>query len=127
MLSEASGNRCPGKSRSFSTTLTTISSRTTCRDPGARGCAGVRRPSRKRIVCRSPVLTSRSPTPAVHELAHVFTFQIVYTGSSTACFLQNYPFKHCRCGSPRLAEYLSAGWDTESDMFMRDASSRLPR
>ncbi|MEJ2720190.1 MAG: biopolymer transporter Tol, partial [bacterium] len=58
---------------------------------------------------------------AVHELAHVFTFQIVYNRLLDNVFSRNYLFPMPLWIAEGVAEYLAVGWDAESDMYIRDA------
>jgi Tol biopolymer transport system component len=78
-------------------------------------------PSRKRIVLP---FTGSYPAfwhTAIHELAHVFTFQIVYNRLMDNVFSRNALFGMPPWVAEGVAEYLSVEWDTEADMFIRDA------
>lgn len=78
-------------------------------------------PSRKRIVLPFTGSFPSFAHTAVHELAHVFTFQIVYNRLMDNVFSRNALFGMPLWIAEGLAEYLAVGWDTESDMFIRDA------
>lgn len=78
-------------------------------------------PSRKRIVLPFTGSYDAFAHTAVHELAHVFTFQIVYNRLLDNVFSQNYLFPMPLWIAEGVAEYLAVGWDAESDMFIRDA------
>jgi len=78
-------------------------------------------PSRKRIVLPFTGSYKAFAHTAVHELAHVFTFQIVYNKLLDNVFSRNYLFPMPLWIAEGVAEYLAVGWDEESDMFIRDA------
>jgi len=78
-------------------------------------------PSRKRIVLPFTGSFPAFSHTAIHELAHVFTFQIVYNRLMDNVFSRNALFGMPLWIAEGFAEYLAVGWDTESDMFIRDA------
>ena len=78
-------------------------------------------PSRKRIVLPFTGSYEAFAHTAIHELSHVFTFQIVYNRLLDNAFSQNYLFPMPLWIAEGVAEYLATGWDAESDMFIRDA------
>ncbi|UCG52957.1 MAG: PD40 domain-containing protein [Candidatus Latescibacterota bacterium] len=78
-------------------------------------------PSRKRIVLPFTGSYKAFAHTAIHELAHVFTFQIVYNRLLDNVFSRNYLFPMPLWIAEGVAEYLAVGWDEESDMFIRDA------
>ena len=78
-------------------------------------------PSRKRIVLPFTGSFKTFSHTAIHELAHVFTFQIVYNRLLDNVFSRNALFGMPLWIAEGVAEYLSVGWDAESDMFIRDA------
>jgi WD40 repeat protein len=78
-------------------------------------------PSRKRIVVPFTGSYQAFAHTAIHELSHVFTFQIVYNRLLDNVFSQNYLFPMPLWIAEGVAEYLAVGWDAESDMFIRDA------
>jgi len=78
-------------------------------------------PSRRRIVLPFTSSFKEFSHTAIHELAHVFTFQIVYNRMLDNVFTRNYLFPMPLWVAEGLAEYLAVGWDTDSDMYIRDA------
>ncbi len=78
-------------------------------------------PSRKRIVVPFTGSFPAFAHTAIHELAHVFTFQIVYNRLMDNVFSRNALFGMPLWIAEGIAEYLAVGWDVESDMFIRDA------
>lgn len=78
-------------------------------------------PSRRRIVLPFTSSFKEFEHTAVHELAHVFTFHIVYNRMLDNVFTRNYLFPMPLWVAEGLAEYLAVGWDADSDMFIRDA------
>jgi Tol biopolymer transport system component len=78
-------------------------------------------PSRKRIVLPFTGSFQSFQHTAIHELAHVFTFNIVYNKLMDSVFSRNYLFSLPLWVVEGVAEYLSVGWDADSDMFIRDA------
>jgi Tol biopolymer transport system component len=78
-------------------------------------------PSRRRIVLPFTSSFKEFSHTAIHELAHVFTFHIVYNQMLDNVFTRNYLFPMPLWVAEGLAEYLSVGWDADSDMFIRDA------
>ena len=78
-------------------------------------------PSRRRIVLPFTSSFKEFQHTAIHELAHVFTFHIVYNRLLDNIFSRNYLFAMPLWVAEGLAEYLSIGWDADTDMFVRDA------
>ncbi len=78
-------------------------------------------PSRRRIVLPFTSSFKEFEHTAVHELAHVFTFHIVYNRMLDNVFTRNYLFSMPLWVAEGLAEYMAVGWDPDSDMFIRDA------
>ncbi|HEX6790695.1 MAG TPA: BamA/TamA family outer membrane protein [Candidatus Krumholzibacteria bacterium] len=78
-------------------------------------------PSRRRIVLPFTSSFKEFQHTAIHELAHVFTFNIVYNRMLDNVFTRNYLFPMPLWVAEGLAEYLAVGWDADSDMFVRDA------
>ncbi|NIM19074.1 MAG: hypothetical protein GTO51_01670 [Candidatus Latescibacteria bacterium] len=78
-------------------------------------------PSRKRIVLPFSGSFRDFRHTAIHELAHVFTFNIVYNRLLDNVFSRNYLFAMPLWIAEGIAEYLAVGWDADSDMFIRDA------
>jgi Tol biopolymer transport system component len=62
-----------------------------------------------------------------HELTHAFLFDILYGSSLESILSRQYLFQLPLWFSEGLAEFESLGWDSEADMFLRDAvfSERL--
>jgi Tol biopolymer transport system component len=58
----------------------------------------------------------------VHELTHAFIFDMMYGGPLEALLTRQYLFQLPLWFNEGLAEYLSIGWDSEADMFMRDGA-----
>ncbi len=56
-----------------------------------------------------------------HELVHAVMFQLLYGGGMGSMVTGMAMFQVPLWFAEGLAEYESLGWDTESDMFMRDA------
>lgn len=78
-------------------------------------------PSRRRIVLPFTSSFKEFAHTAVHELAHVFSFHIVYNRMLDNVFTRNYLFPMPGWIAEGVAEYLSIKWDADSDMFIRDA------
>ncbi|HEX5133681.1 MAG TPA: BamA/TamA family outer membrane protein, partial [Candidatus Krumholzibacteria bacterium] len=78
-------------------------------------------PSRRRIVLPFTSSFKEFQHTAIHELAHVFTFNIVYNRMLDNVFTRNYLFPMPLWVAEGLAEYLAEGWDADADMFVRDA------
>ena len=78
-------------------------------------------PSRRRIVLPFTSSFKEFQHTAIHELAHVFTFHIVYNRMLDNVFTRNYLFPMPLWVAEGLAEYLAEGWDADADMFIRDA------
>ena len=78
-------------------------------------------PSRRRIVLPFTSSFPEFDHTAIHELAHVFTFHIVYNRMLDNVFTRNYLFPMPLWVAEGLAEYLAVGWDADADMFIRDA------
>ncbi len=78
-------------------------------------------PSRRRIVLPFTSSFKEFQHTATHELAHVFTFNIVYNRMLDNVFTRNYLFPMPLWVAEGLAEYLAEGWDADADMFVRDA------
>ncbi|MFO7890485.1 MAG: hypothetical protein R6V04_09110 [bacterium] len=57
-----------------------------------------------------------------HELTHAVTFQMLYGGGTGSMVMSMARFQIPLWLAEGLAEYESLGWDSESDMYMRDAT-----
>jgi len=78
-------------------------------------------PRRRRIVLPFTQSFKDFQHAAVHELAHIFTFQLVYNRMLDNVFTRSYLPGMPPWVAEGLAEYLSVGWDADSDMYIRDA------
>jgi len=56
-----------------------------------------------------------------HELTHAFINDVYYGGSLQSIVQNNIQLQFPLWFEEGLAEYLALGWDTQTDMFMRDA------
>lgn len=56
-----------------------------------------------------------------HELLHAFINDVYYGGSVQSIVQNNIQLRFPLWFEEGLAEYLALGWDTQTDMFMRDA------
>ncbi len=78
-------------------------------------------PSRRRIVLPFTSSFKEFAHTAIHELAHVFTFHIVYNRMLDNVFTRSYVFPMQLWVAEGVAEYLAIKWDTDADMYIRDA------
>ena len=78
-------------------------------------------PRRRRIVVPFTSSFKEFEHTAIHELAHIFTFQIIYNRMLDNVFTRSYLPGMPLWVAEGVAEYLSVGWDTDSDMYIRDA------
>ncbi len=85
------------------------------------GLQGFAEPSRKRVVLPFADSFISFTHTAIHELSHTFTFNIVYNRLLDNVFSRSYLFAMPPWIAEGVAEYLSVGWDADSDMFIRDA------
>jgi hypothetical protein len=81
-------------------------------------------PSRRRIVLPFTSSFKEFAHTAIHELAHVFTFYIVYNRMLDNVFTRGYVFPMQLWVAEGIAEYLSVKWDTDADMFRGDVRPR---
>ncbi|MGQ9604487.1 MAG: BamA/TamA family outer membrane protein [bacterium] len=58
----------------------------------------------------------------MHELAHVFSFDMLYGGLLQSIFTRQYVYQLPLWLIEGIAEYASEYWDTEAEMVMRDAA-----
>lgn len=58
----------------------------------------------------------------MHELAHVFSFDMLYGGLLESIFTRQYVYQLPLWLVEGIAEYASEYWDTEAEMVMRDAT-----
>jgi hypothetical protein len=78
-------------------------------------------PSRRRIVLPFTSSFKEFSHTAIHELAHVFTFYIVYNRMLDNVFTRAYVFPMELWVAEGVAEYLAIKWDADADMYIRDA------
>ncbi|MCH7550010.1 MAG: PD40 domain-containing protein, partial [Candidatus Krumholzibacteriota bacterium] len=78
-------------------------------------------PRRRRIVLPFTSSFKEFQHTAIHELAHTFTFHIVYNRMLDNVFTRSYLPGYPLWVMEGIAEYLSIGWDADSDMYIRDA------
>jgi YD repeat-containing protein len=78
-------------------------------------------PSRRRIVLPFTGSFKEFAHTAIHELAHVFTFYIVYNRMLDNVFTRSYVFPMELWVAEGVAEYLAIKWDPDADMYIRDA------
>ena len=78
-------------------------------------------PSRRRIVLPFTSSFKQFAHTAIHELAHVFTFHIVYNRMLDNVFTRGYVFPMQLWVAEGVAEYLAIKWDVDADMYIRDA------
>lgn len=86
------------------------------------GVAAFAEPGKKRIVL--PYMGSHADYvhTAIHELVHIFTFDMIYGGLLDSVFTRRYLFQIPLWFAEGLAEYYSTGWDNTADMYIRDAT-----
>jgi len=78
-------------------------------------------PRRRRIVLPFTSSFKEFEHTAIHELSHTFTFHIVYNRMLDNVFTRSYLPGYPLWVMEGIAEYLSVGWDADSDMYIRDA------
>ncbi len=78
-------------------------------------------PRRRRIVLPFTQSFKEFQHAAVHELAHIFTFQVIYNRMLDNVFTRSYLPGMPLWVAEGIAEYLAVGWDADSDMYIRDA------
>jgi Tol biopolymer transport system component len=79
-------------------------------------------PLRKRMVLHFGGSNVDFAHTTIHELVHIFTFDIVYGSLMRSVFSRNLLFQIPLWFAEGLAEYYSVGYDDEGEMFMRDAT-----
>ncbi len=79
-------------------------------------------PMRKRIVLHFSGSNADFTHTAVHELIHIFQFDIIYGSLLRSVFSRNLLFQIPLWFAEGSAEYYSSGYDEEAEMFMRDAT-----
>ncbi|UCF04406.1 MAG: PD40 domain-containing protein [bacterium] len=79
-------------------------------------------PLRKRMVLHYGGSNVDFAHTTIHELVHIFTFDIVYGSLLKSVFSRNLLFQIPLWFAEGLAEYYSVGYTDEAAMFMRDAT-----
>ncbi len=80
-------------------------------------------PSRRRMVLHFSGSNVDFSHTAIHELVHIFQFDIIYGNLLRSVFSRNLLFNIPLWFAEGIAEYFSiGGMDDESEMFMRDAT-----
>lgn len=79
-------------------------------------------PLRKRMVLHYGGSNADFAATTIHELVHIFTYDIVYGGLLKSVFSRNMLFQIPLWFAEGLAEYYSIGYDLTAEMFMRDAT-----
>ncbi|MCD6380638.1 PD40 domain-containing protein, partial [bacterium] len=86
-------------------------------------------PNRGRIVIHFSGSNRDYRNTAVHELIHIFEFDIIYGNLLQSVFSRSMLFRIPLWLAEGCSEYYSKGYDDEAEMFMRDAAifDYLPR
>jgi len=79
-------------------------------------------PMRRRMVLHFSGSNSDFIHTTVHELVHIFTFDMVYGSLLQSVFSRNFLFQIPLWFAEGTAEYYSIGYDKTAEMFMRDAT-----
>ncbi|MDD4856792.1 MAG: hypothetical protein PHD74_01655 [Candidatus Krumholzibacteria bacterium] len=79
-------------------------------------------PIRKRMVLQFNGSNVEYAHTAVHELVHIFSFDIIYGTLLRSVFSRNMLFPMPLWFMEGLAEYYSSGYDSSVEMYMRDAA-----
>ena len=79
-------------------------------------------PLRKRIVLHFGGDHADFAHTAVHEMIHIFEFDIIYGSLLKSVFSQSLLFRIPLWFAEGISEYYSVGYDEEVEMFMRDAT-----
>jgi len=79
-------------------------------------------PMRKRMVLHFGGSNADYAHTAVHELVHIFSFDIIYSTLLRSVFSRSMLFPIPLWFMEGLAEYYSLGYDRSGEMFMRDAT-----
>jgi Tol biopolymer transport system component len=79
-------------------------------------------PMRKRMVLHFGGSNSEYAHTAVHELVHIFSYDIIYSTLLRSVFSRSMLFPIPLWFMEGLAEYYSSGYDESAEMFMRDAA-----
>ncbi len=79
-------------------------------------------PMRKRMVLHFSGSNTDYAHTAVHELVHIFSYDIIYSTLLRSVFSRSMLFPIPLWFMEGLAEYYSSGYDQSAEMFMRDAA-----
>jgi Tol biopolymer transport system component len=79
-------------------------------------------PIRKRMVLQFNGSNAEYAHTAVHELVHIFSFDVIYGTLLRSVFSRNLLFPIPLWFMEGLAEYYSSGYDSSVEMYMRDAA-----
>ncbi len=79
-------------------------------------------PNRRRVVLHFSGDNTDYRNTAVHELIHIFEFDIIYGNLLRSVFSRSLLFRIPLWLAEGCSEYYSKGFDDEADMFMRDAT-----
>jgi len=79
-------------------------------------------PLRKRMVLHYGGSNSDYIHTVVHELVHIFTFDMVYGSLLRSVFSRNFLFQIPLWFAEGCAEYYSVGYDASAEMYMRDGT-----
>lgn len=79
-------------------------------------------PNRRRMVIHYSGSDGDFSHTTIHELVHIFSYDIIYGNLLRSVFTRNMLFRIPDWFMEGLAEYYSAGFDETAEMFMRDAT-----
>lgn len=79
-------------------------------------------PNRRRMVLHYSGSDVDFAHTTIHELVHIFSFDIIYGNLLRSVFTRNMLFQIPDWFMEGVAEYYSAGYDETAEMFMRDAT-----
>lgn len=79
-------------------------------------------PNRRRVVLHFSGSNVDYRNTAVHELIHIFEFDIIYANLLRSVFSRSLLFNIPLWFAEGCSEYYSKGYDEEAEMFMRDAA-----
>ena len=79
-------------------------------------------PNRRRMVIHYSGLDEDFSHTTIHELVHIFSYDIIYGNLLRSVFTRNLLFRIPMWFMEGLAEYYSVGYDETAEMFMRDAT-----
>jgi Tol biopolymer transport system component len=79
-------------------------------------------PMRKRMVLHFSGSNADYAHTAVHELVHIFSYDIIYSTLLRSVFSRSMLFPIPLWFMEGVAEYYSSGYDRNAEMFMRDAA-----